>query len=129
VFRSGREWRTGPKLRPQRAARTSGGRNAFRRPEQVLTYLSRYTHRVAISNSRLIAADATGVTFRFKDYRIKGPGRYKTIKWQAVVPRALWGFARGRRTGCWQPTPMSALVDDVAAHERGAASVSVRLEQ
>ena len=40
---------------------------------------SRYTHRVAISNSRLIAADATGVTFRYKDYRIKGPGRYKTI--------------------------------------------------
>ena len=31
------------------------------------------------SNSRLIAADATGVTFRYKDYRIKGPGRHKTI--------------------------------------------------
>jgi hypothetical protein len=43
----------------------------------VLAYLSRYTHRVAISNSRLIAADATGVTFRYKDYRIKGPGRYQ----------------------------------------------------
>ena len=47
----------------------------FAGPEQVLAYLSRYTHRVAISNSRLIAADATGVTFRYKDYRIKGPGR------------------------------------------------------
>jgi hypothetical protein len=45
----------------------------------VLAYLSRYTHRVAISNRRLIAADATGVTFRYKDYRIKGPGRYKTM--------------------------------------------------
>jgi hypothetical protein len=48
-------------------------------PEQVLAYLARYTHRVAISNSRLIAADTTGVTFRYKDYRIKGPARYKTM--------------------------------------------------
>jgi len=51
----------------------------FAGPEQVLAYLSRYTHRVAISNSRLIAADANSVTFRYKDYRIKGPGRYKTM--------------------------------------------------
>ena len=40
---------------------------------------SRYTHRVAISNRRLIAADADGVTFKVKDYRIEGPGRYKTM--------------------------------------------------
>ena len=45
----------------------------------MLAYLARYTHRVAISNSRLIAADETGVTFRYKDYRIEGPGRYKTM--------------------------------------------------
>jgi hypothetical protein len=45
----------------------------------VLAYLSRYTHRVAIANSRLIAADASGVTFSYKDYRIEGPGRYKTM--------------------------------------------------
>src|SRR6202795_1186927 len=51
----------------------------FAGPEQVLAYLSRYTPRVAISNSRLIAADATGVTFSYKDYRIEGPGRYKTM--------------------------------------------------
>ena len=51
----------------------------FAGPEQVLAYLSRYTHRVAISNSRLLAADATGVTFSYKDYRIKGPGRSKTM--------------------------------------------------
>jgi hypothetical protein len=51
----------------------------FAGPEQVLAYLSRYTHRVAISNSRLIAADETGVTFGYKDYRIEGPGRYKTM--------------------------------------------------
>jgi len=45
----------------------------------VLAYLSRYTHRVAISNRRLISADETGVTFKWKDYRIKGPGRYNTM--------------------------------------------------
>ena len=51
----------------------------FAGPEQVLAYLSRYTHRVAISSSRLIAANATGVTFSYKDYRIEGPGRYKSM--------------------------------------------------
>ena len=48
-------------------------------PKAVLAYLSRYTHRVAISNRRLIAADAKTVTFKVKDYRIDGPGRYKTM--------------------------------------------------
>ena len=48
-------------------------------PKAVLAYLSRYTHRVAISNRRLIAADAKTVTFKVKDYRINGPGRYKTM--------------------------------------------------
>ena len=51
----------------------------FAGPEAVLAYLSRYTHRVAISNRRLIAADAKAVTFKVKDYRIDGPGRYKTM--------------------------------------------------
>jgi len=45
----------------------------------VLAYLSRYTHRVAISNRRLISANETGVTFRWKDYRIEGHARYKTM--------------------------------------------------
>jgi integrase len=48
----------------------------FAGPEQVLRYLSRYTHRIAISNRRLIAADEKSVTFKYKDYRIEGPGRY-----------------------------------------------------
>ncbi len=43
----------------------------FGGPEAVLAYLSRYTHRVAISNSRLIAHDERGVTFRWKDYRAR----------------------------------------------------------
>ena len=51
----------------------------FAGPKAVLAYLSRYTHRVAISNRRLIAADAKAVTFKVKDYRIDGPGRYKTM--------------------------------------------------
>jgi len=51
----------------------------FAGPEQVLAYLSRYTHRVAISNSRLLSADASGVTFKYKDYRIEGPERYKAM--------------------------------------------------
>jgi predicted Zn-ribbon and HTH transcriptional regulator len=51
----------------------------FGGPEAVLAYLSRYTHRVAIANSRLIAFDARGVTFKWKDYRIAGRDRYKRM--------------------------------------------------
>ena len=45
----------------------------------MLAYLARYTHRVAISNRRLIAVDARSVTLRVKDYRIDGPRRYTTM--------------------------------------------------
>jgi hypothetical protein len=51
----------------------------FGGPEAVLTYLSRYTHRVAISNSRLVAFDGDRVTFRWKDYRAKGEVRHKAM--------------------------------------------------
>jgi Putative transposase/Transposase zinc-binding domain len=51
----------------------------FAGPEAVLAYLSRYTHRVAISNSRLIALDEASVTFRVKDYRRSGDERYRTM--------------------------------------------------
>jgi hypothetical protein len=51
----------------------------FAGPEAVLAYLSRYTHRVAISNSRLITLDDDGVTFKWKDYRAQGRERYKTM--------------------------------------------------
>ena len=51
----------------------------FAGPKPVLAYLSRYTHRVAISNRRLISADARTVTFKVKDYRIDGPGRLTTM--------------------------------------------------
>jgi hypothetical protein len=52
----------------------------FAGPEQVLRYLSRYTHRVAISNRRLMAADNGAIAFRWKDYRVNGPGRWKTMR-------------------------------------------------
>jgi hypothetical protein len=78
----------------------------FAGPEAVLAYLSRYTHRVAISNSRLIAADGTSVTFRVKDYRVEGPSRYTTMTLDAgefirrfllhVLPK---GFHRIRHYG------------------------------
>jgi Putative transposase/Transposase zinc-binding domain len=79
----------------------------FSGPKAVLAYLARYTHRVAISNRRLIAADARGVTFTFKDYRIEGPGRYKTmtLKMGEFIRRFLIhvlpkGFHRIRQSLC-----------------------------
>ncbi|PWE28380.1 IS91 family transposase [Maritimibacter sp. 55A14] len=55
----------------------------FAGPGAVLAYLSRYTHRVAISNSRLIRVDDQSVTFRVKDYRVNGPGRHTTMTLKA----------------------------------------------
>jgi putative transposase/transposase-like zinc-binding protein len=51
----------------------------FAGPEAVLAYLARYTHRVAIANSRLVRLDESGVTFRYKDYRRSGQARYRTM--------------------------------------------------
>jgi hypothetical protein len=78
----------------------------FAGPEAVVAYLARYTHRAAISNSRLISLNETGVTFKVKDYRLKGPDRYKTMTLAApefirrfmlhVLPK---GFHRIRHYG------------------------------
>jgi Putative transposase/Transposase zinc-binding domain len=54
-------------------------KDPFGGPQEVLRYLARYTHRVAISNRRLIAFDDNGVTFKWKDYRLEGPARYKVM--------------------------------------------------
>ena len=54
------------------------GKRPFAGPEAVLAYLSRYTHRVAIANSRLIAFDKNTVSFKYKNYRLEGPDRYKS---------------------------------------------------
>ena len=82
----------------------------FAGPQAVLAYLSRYTHRVAISNSRLLAMDERGVTFRWKDYRANKPGRGKkrhkamTLSPQEFMRRFLLhvlpgGFHRIRHYG------------------------------
>jgi len=78
----------------------------FAGPEAVLAYLSRYTHRVAISNRRLISLDETGVTFRYKDYRRDGAERQRTMTLEShefirrfllhVLPK---GFHRIRHYG------------------------------
>jgi Putative transposase len=51
----------------------------FGGPEQVLRYMARYTHRVAIANSRLVAIDHEGVSFKWRDYRADGPQRIKVM--------------------------------------------------
>lgn len=78
----------------------------FAGPKAVLAYLSRYTHRVAISNQRLVALDEHGVTFRWKDYRVDGRTRNKTMTLKAdeFVRRFLLhvlpgGFHRIRHYG------------------------------
>jgi hypothetical protein len=78
----------------------------FGGPEAVLAYLSRYTHRVAISNHRLVSADADTVAFRWKDYRIKHGDRMKIMRLPTdeVIRRFLIhvlpsGFHRIRHTG------------------------------
>src|SRR5260221_10720840 len=60
-------------------ARVVYAKPPFAGPEAVLAYLARYTHRVAISNRRLIAFDEAGVTFRYKDYRRNGPERQQAM--------------------------------------------------
>ena len=60
-------------------ARVVYAKAPFAGPEAVLAYLSLYTHRVAISNRRLIAFDEAGVTFRYKDYRRSGPQRQQIM--------------------------------------------------
>jgi hypothetical protein len=86
-------------------------KRSFGGPEAVLAYLSRYTHRVAISNSRLIAFDHKGVTFKYKDYRVDGRARYKvmTLATHEFIRRFLIhtlprGFHRIRHYGLFAKT-------------------------
>ena len=116
----------------------------FAGPEAVLAYLARYTHRVAIANRRLIACDERGVTFQWKDYRVKERDRHKTMTLTTdefirrflihVLPR---GFHRIRHYGLFankgranhlarahellQIPPDSS--DDSADHEHAAMPV------
>ena len=79
----------------------------FGGPEEVLRYLARYTHRVAISNRRLVSCDDKGVTFKWKDYRLEGSERYNkemTLDTHEFIRRFLMhvlpqGFHRIRYYG------------------------------
>jgi hypothetical protein len=92
----------------------------FAGPQAVLAYLSRYTHRVAISNSRLLTLDERGVTFRWKDYRAEGRTRHKTMTLAAeefmrrfllhVLPS---GFHRIRHYGLLANTTRKKNIDVV----------------
>src|SRR5215468_1200047 len=104
----------------------------FAGPEPVLRYLARYTHRVAISNQRLVAADEGGVAFRWKDYRLDGPDRWKTMTLQPhefirrflmhVLPK---GFHRIRHYGLFANGNRAANI----ARLRQLLSVPVAVEE
>ncbi len=81
----------------------------------MLAYLSRYTHRVAISNTRLIAHDRRGVTFRYKDYRADGLARHQamTLSTDEFIRRFMLhilpkGFHRIRHYGLFASTGRAA---------------------
>jgi hypothetical protein len=103
----------------------------FAGPEAVLAYLSRYTHRVAISNSRLLRFDDTGVTFRFKDYRRTGADRQQVMTLAAdefirrfllhVLPK---GFHRIRHYGLLAGATRKAHLD----HVRDLLGVAPRVD-
>jgi hypothetical protein len=105
-------------------------KNPFAGPEQVLRYLSRYTHRVAISNRRLVSVDDNGVAFRWKDYRIDGPDRWKTMTLTAhefirrflmhVLPK---GFHRIRHYGLFAKGNRAANI----ARARGLLGAATRV--
>lgn len=76
----------------------------FGGPQQVLKYLARYTHRVAVSNSRLVALEDGKVTFRYKDYAQAGLQRFMTVDAEEFIRRFLLhvlpkGFVRIRYYG------------------------------
>jgi len=122
----------------------------FAGPSAVLAYLSRYTHRVAISNRRLVKADATSVAFRVKDYRASPDKRWRTMTLDAqefirrilihVLPK---GLHRIRHYGLFASTmkaenlaKMRGLLgaatpepDEIAADEDEAATVESTLPQ
>lgn len=94
----------------------------FGGPEAVLAYLSRYTHRVAISNTRPVSLDAQTVAFHWKDYRIKSGGRQKIMRLTApefirrflihVLPN---GFHRIRHYGLLASSARKANITKIRA--------------
>jgi Putative transposase/Transposase zinc-binding domain len=104
----------------------------FGGPQAVLAYLSRYTHRVAIANSRLISCDQQGVTFKWKDYRIEGRDRYKqmTLATDEFIRRFLThvlpkGLHRIRHYGLFAK---SACADNIARVRKLLAAATPQSE-
>jgi hypothetical protein len=104
----------------------------FGGPQAVLAYLSRYTHRVAIANSRLIALDRNGVTFSWKDYRRDGRDRFKlmTLTIPEFIRRFLihvlpGGFHRIRHYGLFAS---GSRIDNIA-HARELLAVPPQSHQ
>ena len=103
-------------------------RPPFAGPNTVFSYLSRYTHRVALSNSRLVSFDERGVRFRYKDYRAQHRERWKTMTLPAdefirrfllhVLPK---GFHRIRHYGLFANSERKANL--AHAREIGRAHV------
>jgi hypothetical protein len=101
----------------------------FAGSEPVLRYLARYTHRVAISNRRLVAADEGGIAFRWKDYRLDAPNRLLAgddlgglrLRWGEYVPE----FLRGRWLGVQRKHPLGSR----RGHALGEAAVRLERRQ
>src|SRR3984957_5397303 len=111
----------------------------FAGPRAVLPYLARYPHRVAIANSRLIALDEAGVTFKWKDYRIKGRDRLRTMTLDAAefIRRFLLhvlpsGLPRSPHSGLFAGTVRARNIERVrqalAAPERSPAETDCDFE-
>ena len=114
----------------------------FAGPEQVLAYLARYTHRVAIGNSRLVALDDTHVSFRWKDYRVTGKPKVMRLGVGEFMRRFLMhvlpdGFHRIRHYGlfanghraeklalCRRLLEMPSIAVGCADHDRTAGEIS-----
>lgn len=107
----------------------------FGGPQHVLHYLARYTHRVAISNHRLVAFADGKVTFRWKDYAHGGQRRLMTLTaeeflrrfLQHVLPRrfvriGFFGFLAPRRRGALLPLSQQLLQDNPASGSRSSAA-------
>jgi putative transposase len=91
----------------------------FGGPAAVLAYLSRYTHRVAMANNRLIAVDGNAVSFRCKDYRLDGPDRYKVMTLKA-------DDAASSSTCCQPASTASAAMVNSVTRNCTAGSVSAK---
>jgi hypothetical protein len=107
----------------------------FAGPDSVLSYLARYTHRVAIANSRLVAFDGARITFKYKDYRREGQARYgvMTLDKHEFIRRFLLhvlpdGFHRIRHYGLFANTARAENVANARALLGGAAQPTSALD-